>query len=156
MSLRLILVASAALAVAAPALAQTPAPAAPPAAAAETVDPAEAALEARGEAFGARMQAMGAEMQAAVTAAAGDQAAADAALDAIVARYQPEADAFAVDLKAFFDGKAATGTEAEKTEMATAASTVVPMIQGLPAMMRGQVTQAAVAPVAPAAPATPQ
>lgn len=149
MSLRLILAASAALAFAAPAMAQT-APAAAPTV--EAVDPAEAALEAKGEAFGARMQAMGDEMQAAITAAAGDRAAAGAALDAIVARYQPEADAFSDELKAFFDAKAATGTEEQRTELATAASSVVPMIQGLPALVRGQIEQAAAAPAG----ATPQ
>lgn len=153
MSIRMILAASAALAFAVPAFAQD-APAAPPAA--EAVDPAEAALDAKGEAFGARMEAMGGEMQAAITAAAGDTAAADAALDAIVARYQPDADAFSAELKVFFDAKAAAGTEEQKAEMASAASTVVPMIQGLPAMVRGQITQAAAAAAASAAPATPQ
>lgn len=153
MSIRMILAASAVLALGAPAFAQD-APAATPATppAAEAVDPAEAALDAKGEAFGARMQTMGAEMQSAITAAAGDKTAADAALDAIVARYQPEADAFSAELKTFFDARATTGTEEEKAEMATAASTVVPMIQGLPAMVRGRIQQAAAAP----APATPQ
>jgi hypothetical protein len=140
MSIRIILAASAVLAFAAPALAQD-APVAPPVAAA--ADPLEAALEAKGEAFGARMEAMGAEMQAAITAAAGDRAAADAALDAIVARYQPEADAFSAELKAFFDARTAAGTEEEKVQMAAAAAAVVPMIQGLPAMVRGQIEQAA-------------
>lgn len=153
MSLRIILAASAALAFAAPALAQD-APTAPPAAAAEAVDPAEAALEARGEAFGERMEAMAAEMQAAITAAAGDQARASAALDAIVAQYQPEADAFADELKVFFDTKAASAPEAEKAELTTAATTVVPMIKGLPTMVRGQVeTAAAAGAAAGAAPA---
>jgi hypothetical protein len=148
----MILAASAVLALGAPAFAQT-APVAPAAPAADAVDPAEAALNAKGEAFGARMQAMGAEMQAAITAAAGDKAAADTALDAIVARYQPDADAFSAELKAFFDAKAATATEEEKAEMATAVSTLLPTIQGVPAMVRGQMEQAA---AAPAAPATPQ
>ncbi len=153
MSIRMILAASAVLALGAPAFAQDAPAATPPAA--EAVDPAEAALEAKGEAFGARMQTMGAEMQSAITASAGDKTAADAALDAIVARYQPEADAFSAELKAFFDAKAATGTEEEKAELATAVSTVVPMIQGVPAMVRGQIEQAAAAAPAPA-PATPQ
>jgi hypothetical protein len=141
MSIRMILAASAVLAFAAPALAQEAPAAAPPVAAA--ADRLEAALEAKGEAFGARMEAMGAEMQAAITAAAGDRAAADAALDAIVARYQPEADAFSAELKAFFDARTAAGTEEEKVQMAAAAAAVVPMIQGLPAMVRGQIEQAA-------------
>ena len=149
MSLRIILAASAVLAFAAPAFAQD-APAAPPAA--EAVDPAEAALEVRGEAFGARMEAMAGEMQAAITAAAGDQAQASAALDAIVAQYQPEADAFADELKVFLDTKAASAPEAEKAELTTAATTVVPMIKGLPTMVRGQV-ETATAAAAGAAPA---
>ncbi|MDZ4108983.1 MAG: translation initiation factor IF-2 [Brevundimonas sp.] len=158
MSIRMILAAAAAAVLAvgaaahAPAYAQT-APTAPPAApsATEVADPAEAALEAKGEAFSVRMQAMGAEMQAAITAAAGDPVAAGAALDAIVAQYQPEADAFSAELKAFFDARGAVGTEEEQVGMALAAAAVVPAIQGVPAMVRGQVEQAsATAAAAPA------
>ena len=155
MTLRTILAASAVLAFAAPAAAQeapAPAPAAPPAA--EAVDPAEAALEASGEAFNGRMQTMAGEMQAAVVAANGDTAAAGPALDAIVAQYQPEADAFANELESFFETKAATASEEEKAQLAAAAPQVVATIKGVPMMVRGQVEQAVAA--ASAAPAAPQ
>lgn len=153
MSLRLVLAASAVLAFAAPVLAQE-APAAPPAAEAKSV--AEIAFEARGEAFQARMQGMGEEMQAAIANAAGDQAAASAALDAIVAQYQPEADAFSADLQAFLAAEAATSTEEEKAEMTQVAASLVPMIQGLPTMVRTQIEQAAAAAAAAPAAAAPQ
>jgi len=152
MSLRIILAASAVLAFAAPAVAQE-APAAPPAA--EAADPAEAALEAKGEAFGERMQLMAGEMQAAITAADGDSARAGAALDAIQAQYQPEADAFADELKAFLEAQAANApTEEERAQAAAGISAAIPVIKGVPAMVRGQVEQAAAA--AAAAPAAPQ
>ena len=146
MSIRMILAAAAVLALAAPAVAQE-APPAPPAA--EAADPAGAAMEARGQAFGVRMEAMGAEMQAAITAAGGDPAAAAGALDAIVARYQPEADAFAAELKTFLEAQSATAPEEGRAEMAAAAAAVVPVIQGVPAMVREQISQAALAPATP-------
>ncbi len=153
MSIRLIFAATAALAIAAPAFAQTaPAPAAPPAA--EAVDPAEAALEAKGEAFGQSMQAMAGEMQSAITAAAGDQTRGNAALDAIVARYQPQADSLAADVQTFLDAKMASSTdEQEKASLASAGPAAVAQIKGVPAMVRGQMVQAAAA--AAAAPAAP-
>jgi hypothetical protein len=155
MTLRTLLAASAVLAFAAPAVAQdapAPAPAVPPAA--EAVDPAEAALEAKGEVFQARMQTMAGEMQTALTAAAGDQARANASLDAIVAQYQPEADAFATELEAFFEAKAASASEEERAQMVAMAPQLVATVKGVPAMVRGQVQQAVAA--APAAPAAPQ
>lgn len=154
MSIRLILAATAALAVAAPAFAQTPpAPAAAPAAEAPA-DPAEAALEAKGQAFGASMQAMAGEMQSAITAAGGDQTRAHAALDAIVSRYQPQADSLAADVQAFIDAKMAASTdEQEKASLASAGPAAVARIKGVPVMVRDQMIQASAAPAA--APATP-
>lgn len=154
MTLRTILAASAVLAFAAPAVAQEAPATAPAAPAAEAVDPAQAALEARGQAFNARMQAMAGEMQAAIVAANGDTAAASPALDAIVVQYQPDADAFAGEIQAFFETKAATASEEEKAQIAAAAPQVVATIKGAPAMVRGEVEQAVAA--APAAPAAPQ
>lgn len=152
MSIRLILAAAAAMAVAAPAFAQdAPAPQSPPAA--EATDPAEAALEAKGEAFGQHMQAMAGEMQSAITAAAGDTARANTALDAIVARYQPEADSLAADVEAFIASQMATSTDAEeKAQMASAGPAAVAQIKGVPAMIRGQIQASATAAPAPAAP----
>ena len=62
----------------------------------------EADIEAAGEAFGLKMEAMGAEIGTAVTAANGDTAKARADTDPIVARYQPDADAFAAIVTGFF------------------------------------------------------
>jgi hypothetical protein len=145
MSIRLILAAAAALAIAGPVLAQE-APAAAPVAAAS--DAAEDALQAKAGVFQGRMETMAHEMQAALTAAAGDQAKADADLDALVARYQPEADAFAEEVKAFADAQVASG-EATADEAAGMAQAVT-VIRTVPSMVRTQVQQAAAA-----APATP-
>lgn len=94
-----ILAAVAVLAMAAPAFAQTaPAPTTP---AAPAAAPTEADLQTAGEAFGADMQAMSAELTAAKTAAGTDTAKASAEADAIVAKYQPKADAFATLVSAF-------------------------------------------------------
>lgn len=139
MSLRLILAASAALAFASPALAQD-APAAPAAAegpsAADTE--AQAAFEAKGEAFGARMEAMSGEMQAAVTAAAGDQASAATALDAIVARYQPEADTFATELEAFIASQMASAPEEQRAQMTAMGPVISAQVKGAPAELRAR------------------
>lgn len=148
MSLRTVLAAAAVLAFAVPAAARQ-APAAPPAA--EAVDPAEAAMKAKAEAFGARIEVMTGEMQAAITAAGGDTARAGAALDAIQARYQPEADALAEEMKAFLEGQAAEVSEEERAGVLAALAVAVPMIKGVPAMVRGQVEQGAAAAAAPAA-----
>ncbi|NJC40780.1 hypothetical protein GGQ87_001038 [Brevundimonas alba] len=148
MSLRIILAASAVLAFAAPAFAQD-APAAPPAASAEDTA-AQAAFEAKGEAFGARMEAMGGEMQAAVTAANGDQARATAALDVIVAKYQPEADTFATELEAFITSQMANAPEEQRAQMVAMGPMISAQVKGAPAQMRDQalasMTAAAAAP----------
>ena len=147
MSFRAVLAASVVLAFAAPALAQEapPAPAAAPAA-----DPAEAAFEAEAEAFQARMETMGAEMQAAMTAAGGDSAKANTDLDAIVARYQPEADAFAASFEAFFAIKLAEAPEEQRGQMTQIGPMVSGQIKGAPAMVKMQMLQAAAAPAAAA------
>lgn len=148
MSIRLILAASAALAFAAPAFAQDT-PSAPPAA--EATSPEEAALEAKANVFEGRMRAMAAEMQTAATAVGADPARRTADLDAIEARYQPEAEAFAAELEAFLNAEAAkTPDEAKKAELAAAVSGAVPAIRGIPAQVRAAMAQAAAAP-APAA-----
>jgi hypothetical protein len=148
MSLRLLLAASAALALAAPALAQE-APAAPPAAA--TGADAEAAFEARAEAFGARMEAMGAEMQTAVTDAAGDRVRAGAALDVVVARYQPEADAFADELVAFIASQMANAPEEQRVQMTMLGPVIATEVKGAPGKARDEALAAMDAAAAPAA-----
>lgn len=130
MSLRLVLAASAALALASPVFAQT---AAPPYA---TTAEAEAALQARGAALMASMEAMKTEMGAAATAAGGDRTRLTAALDAIVARYQPAADAFAAEMEAFFANPPADTPPEQRAGMAQAGPLVVTQLRGLPDMMR--------------------
>lgn len=133
MSLRLVLAASALIAFAAPAFAQD-APPPPTAAEAE----ADAAFEARAEAFGARMEAMGGEMQAAVTAAAGDRAAASTALDAIVAKYQPEADSFAAELEAFITTRMAGAPEEQRAQMTAMGPVIKAQVSGAPSQARDE------------------
>lgn len=157
MSLRLIIPAVAVLAMAAPAFAQTapapaaaPAPQAAPAPADEAESPDEAAFEAKADAFGERMKAMMEEMQAAVATAGADSAKKKTDLDAIQARYQPDADAFAADMQTFIQGQAAEVPEDQRAEMISGIQQALPRIQGLPAMLRARAEAPQPAP-APAA-----
>lgn len=151
MSFRPLLVASAMLAFAAPAAAwaQT-APAAPPPATVEQAPtPEQLAFQARADAFKARMEVMAGEMRTVLTASGGDQAAASAQLDAITARYQPEADAFGDEVVALINSEAAkTTNEAEKAEMLAAAPQVRTAIGSIPAQIRASMVAAASAPAA--------
>lgn len=130
-----------ALMVAAPALAQdAPAPAEAAAAAA----PTEEQLQAEAAEFQGRMEAMRAELTDAVAVAAGDAARARTDTDPIVARYQPEADAFADRVVAFVMAQAALAGD----DQAVAAAPIVrAQVAGVPARIRDEV-------LAPAAPAT--
>ncbi|WP_332657593.1 translation initiation factor IF-2 [Brevundimonas sp.] len=149
MSIRMILAASAVLAFAAPALAQD-APPAPPAAPA--IDPAaQAAFEAKGEAFEAAVEQMTREMQAAATAAGADTARANTDLDAIAARYQPVADAFANDLEAFVASQLPAMPAEAQAQMAQMGPMLRAQITGVPAATKAGILQAQAAP-APAAP----
>ncbi|QTC91343.1 hypothetical protein [Brevundimonas goettingensis] len=133
---------TAALAVAAPAFAQTapaPAPQAAPAPAVESTDsPEELAFKAKADAFGDRMKGMYEEMQAAVTAAAGDAGKQKTALDAIQARYQPEADTFATDFQSFMQTELAAVPEAERTEAMAQVEQAIPQFRSLPSMLRAE------------------
>lgn len=147
MSLRMILAASAFLAFAAPAFAQG-APVAPPAAPA--IDPvAQAAFEARGEAFEAEMDRMQGEMQTAFTAAAGDRDKANADLDAIAARYQPQADAFAGEVEAFLASQISSMPAEAQAEMAQMGPTIRAQVSGIPAMVKARTLEGAAAPTGP-------
>jgi len=155
MSVRLFLAAAAALALAGPVLAQDAPPAAP--APAAVADPAEAAFQLKAEAFGARIETMAAEMREATLASDGDATRARSALDVIAARYQPEADAFAVELEAFVAGRMATATEEQRASMIQVGPMLAAQIRGAPAQARDQMLAAVVAAAAaPAAPAAPQ
>ena len=149
MFVRMILVATAVLALPGTALAQQ-GPTAPPVA--EAMSPEQVALEAGAEAFQTRVRAMGAEMQAAVAAAAGDPAKLDADLEAIVSRHQPEVDAFAAALEAYFAAPPADVSEVDRAGMIQSAPRVAARLRGLPTLMKAQALQAGAAP----APTTPQ
>lgn len=141
--IRVLLLAAVLSASAPVAFAQTaPAPSAE--APADAPEPGEAEFDAKADAFGARMQQMGDEMQAAVTAAAGDASKQDADLDAIEARYQPDAEAFAVALEAFVNHQAAGQPEAERAAMTANILAAVPQIRSIPQQVRAQIEQAAV------------
>lgn len=151
MSARTALAAAALLALALPAAAQE-APAPPPAAPAElsaeaeaAIAEAEAAFEAKGEAFGAVMEAMFEEMQTAVSDADGDRAKAEADLDAIVARYQPQADAFADELDAFLAAQLPLMPEEARAEMTRMSPTIRSQIIAAPSTVKAGILQAAAA-----------
>ena len=142
------------IATAAPAMAQETAPVAPAAPwavpAAPEPDPAgEAALEARAELFKGQVEAMVKEMQTAITDAGGDKAKADADLDAIVARHQPEVDAFAAQVETFITAQAAVAPAEEREGMIAEAATAVARIKTLPTLVRTQLQQEAAARVSP-------
>ncbi|MFC5344741.1 translation initiation factor IF-2 [Brevundimonas staleyi] len=142
------LLVAAALAAAPAAFAQT---ASAPAAPAAPQTPGEAEFEALAQAFGAKMEAMQDEMSAVITNTAGDPARRDSELDAIEARYQPEADAFATAVQTFAHGQAAQLPEAQQAEMRAQIEAAMPQIRGVPNQVRtGIETAAAQAEAAPA------
>lgn len=147
MSLRTALAAAAVLAFATPAFAQDAPPADPAAAAAAQ---AEAAFEARAEAFQQAMVTMQGEMQTALTAAGADQVKANADMDAIAARYQPQADAFATDLDAFITSQLPVMPPEEQAQMAQMGPMIRAQITGAPATIKAGLLQAAAAAAAPA------
>ena len=142
-----LLVLIAALSVAAPGHAQVAPPAETPAA---TPAPGQAEFEATAEAFGAKIEAMQQEMQTAVADPGGNAATRAAALDAIEARYQPEADAFASALETFLNQQMAAVPETERPGMLAGLAEALPQIRSVPRLVRTQVEQAAqAAPTAP-------
>ncbi len=148
MSLRTALAAAAVLALATPVFAQT-APAADPVAEAAA---AEAAFEAKAEAFQQALATMRGEMQAALTAAGADQVKANADMDAIAARYQPQADAFATELDAFITSQLPVMPPEAQAEMARMGPMVRAQVTGAPATIKAALLQQASAAAAPAAP----
>lgn len=148
MSLRIAL-AAAVLALATPAFAQD-APAADPAAA--SAAQAEAAFEAKTLAFQQALDTMRGEMQTALAAAAGDPAKANADMDAIAARYQPHADAFATELDSFITSQLPVMPPEEQAQMTQMGPMIRSQIIGAPATIKAGLLQAAAA----AAPATTQ
>ncbi|WP_292031061.1 hypothetical protein [Brevundimonas sp. UBA2416] len=149
MSLRTALAAAAVLALATPVFGQE-APAADPAAAAAAQ--AEAAFEAKALAFQQALDTMRGEMQAALTAAGSDQVKANADMDAIAARYQPQADGFAAELDAFITSQLPVMPPQEQAQMAQMGPMIRSQIVGAPATIKAGLLQAAAAAAAPAAP----
>ncbi len=157
MSLRLTLAAAAAtLAFAASAVAQDAAPAAPAQAPAVTAAPAmspeETAFEAKGMAFEAETQQMGVELQAVMEDAALDAAAKKARSNAILDRYEPKFEAFAVELETFMRALADRPERAAQKDQILAAATAGPaQVRAVPAQIRASIDQALAAPAAPPA-----
>ncbi|GLS02115.1 hypothetical protein GCM10007859_21360 [Brevundimonas denitrificans] len=149
MSLRIALAAAAVLAFSAPAFAQD-APTADPAVAAAAQ--AEAAFEAKAQAFQQAMVAMQGEMQTALTAAGADQARANADMDAIAARYQPQAEAFANELDAFITSQLPVMPPEGQAQMAQMGPMLRGQIMGAPATIKAGLLQAAAAGAAAPAP----
>lgn len=147
-----VLVLAAALATAPSAFAQTAAPAAPATQPAPDAS-AEAAFEAKAEAFGESMEAMQGEMAAVVSNAAGDTARRDRELDAIEARYQGEADAFATAVQTFAAGQAAMVPADQQAAMQTQIEAALVQIRGVPKQVRAGVVSASAATEAAPAPA---
>lgn len=138
MRLATLATATAALALmAAPALAQE-APAPPAPAAAPAPSAAQAAVEAEAEKFEAGVEQMQAELVALRTAAGADTAKYQADSQAVVAKYQPQADAFAAALAAFA-ADPASGVPAEAQAQIAQGVT---QIRSVPTMMRDQIGQA--------------
>lgn len=151
MPLRPLLAAVVLLAVApAPILAQEPAPpAAAPAPAPEPMTPEQAAFTARGEAFQTRLEAMNGELEQAMADPATDAAGKTAATNAILARYQPDVDAFAGELEAFLRAQAELPENAAKrADMLAAAATAPAAVRGIPDMVRQAIAEALAAPAA--------
>lgn len=146
MFLRTLLLAVALGAMTVPAMASVrqaaPAPAAP------AMSAEEAAFTARVAAFSRGISAMETEMRAAVVAAGGDAARRDAALAAIVARQQPEADAVGAEIEAFMTARANLAPEERRPQMLEGARILSQQAVLAPSMMRDAVVRSAAAPVA--------
>ena len=149
-----VLILAAALATAAPAFAQTaPAPAPAPANAAAPAALEDAEFDAKAEAFGQRMQTMQTEMATVISNTAGDTARRDRELDAIVARYQPEADAFAGAVEAFAAGQAAMMPADQQAAIQARIAEALAQVRGVPNQIRTALVSAAAAAQAAPAPA---
>ena len=103
----------------------------------QTAEPENAGLQAAGRAFAARMRAMAGELQAVTARTDLDVAGKSAAMDAIVARYTPEAEALATRLETHMRTQ---GPEAAAQAPATGAA-----IRAVPDRVRNGIVRAAAA-----------
>ena len=139
MSFRLVMAASAALALSAPVIAAPAVAVAAVQAAAVT----EAQMEAKTQAFEARMAEMNKELQAALDGSGGDATKAKADTDAIITRYTPEITSFTTDFESFLNGQIASETDAEKRQqMETIRDQALPVIRTIPDQLRNSIQQA--------------
>jgi hypothetical protein len=116
-------------------------------------------MEAKAQAFEARLSQMQPELEAAVKASGGDQTKGMADVDAVLARYRPDIEGFAVALETFFDGQMATAPDdATRQQLTAAKAQVGPMLRGIPDQIRAGAPEAIASMAAPqtAAPAAPQ
>ncbi|WP_297803861.1 hypothetical protein [uncultured Brevundimonas sp.] len=140
MSVRIALAAAVITFAATPALAFQEAPAA--VAPAETISEAE--MEALGEAFEARMETLKEELSAAIEAAGTDANKLSSDVDGILARYQPEIEAFTGKLDLFFAGQiAAQQDETVRSQLETARTVTNNTLRGLPAQIKASTLAAA-------------
>ncbi|MNS85879.1 hypothetical protein D3C72_1197560 [compost metagenome] len=113
------------------------------------------AFDAKSKAFGVRLAQLQSEFNVAIAAANGDQAKGMADIETLLARYEPEIDAFALDLEAFFDGQIAAADDDTRREalIATKAAKIA-SLHGMADQVRTIaaqfITAAAAAPAAPA------
>jgi hypothetical protein len=114
---------------------------------ATTVVPDEAAVEAAAAAFETQMDDMAKALEAAKTASGADAAALKTASDAIVAQYQPRADAFAEMVAALIASRPVAADDQARARAA------VQQVRDMPGMIRDH-HLAAPAATAPATPAT--
>ena len=91
-------------------------------------------------------------MPSAAAAAGDDQARLSTDLDAIVARYQPDADAFAEEVKAFIASQTGAMPPEQQAQIAMMGPMIDAQVRGAPARAKAQVLAAA----SGAAPATPE
>lgn len=146
------LAAAAALAIAAPAVAQNAPPAPPPA---RTVSPEEAAIEAKGAAFESVMNQLNTELETILGDETKSAETATAEANAAIDRRAGDISTFARDVEAFIRAEAAKPENAEKKdELLAAATQTQQAIASIPEQIRAGVQQALAARTA--APARPQ
>lgn len=147
MSLRLILCASAVIGFAAPASAVLAAPSAPQAAAQATPEVEELDVEEASARFKQRMDALKAELETVVAANIGDSDALSRNVDATIARYKSDIDAFANVMDTYFVSQIeGADTDTEKQEYQGVREQVVPMLRSLDQQIRTAVLEGANAP----------
>jgi hypothetical protein len=99
----------------------------------------EAAFEPVARAMMVRMATMSCEMEAAVLASGDDEAARDAALDAIAARYAPLVETFIADLGRFTERHVATLPAEEASAMRAHMARNMPQMAAMIPMTRDSI-----------------